>query len=107
GSTDGDDAQQHRGEQRQQRRRRGPELASAPPRAGEQQHPWGFLVDGEPLAGTQHSVFLQDKLQGGPAGCSFLQLPLFCQAEFDVHAGRFFCLIWKMWRRANEMLSQT
>lgn len=53
GSTDGDDTQQHRGEHRQ---RRGPELAPAPPRAGEQQHPWGFLVDGEPLAGTEAVV---------------------------------------------------
>lgn len=49
----------------------------------------------------KHLLFLQDKLQGGPSGRSSLQLPLLRQAEFDVHADRFFGLIWN-----NEEESQ-
>jgi len=41
--ADGDDAEEDRGEQQQ----RGPAQASVL-RAGEQQHPWGLLDDGEP-----------------------------------------------------------
>ncbi|TNN70743.1 hypothetical protein EYF80_019026 [Liparis tanakae] len=41
----------------------------------------------------KHLLFLQDKLQGGPSGCSVLQLLLVCQTEFDIHAESFFGLI--------------